>query len=282
MALSSFTSLGRNAMVASAIYPDEPLSLTTGSFEGLNTSTGYAMSTNLKPLGNNYTIEFYLKVANQGGTGVQTIIYIKPQDGASPSNQLHIMYGNVQGNLQIYNVGNGINISTHFSPTGTNPDTWTYNVWRHVAYVYTGNIDNYSGTIHVYINGVNTNSTSVTNGRLDSSNNYNLYINANPSVSFLENCKTGTTVTNIRISKKAVYSGNFTPPNLSFNLQLYKSPSLNSSHLVNTDVILLLRFKSQPTMLVNDNDGVYYTTFNSFKDFTANTRPPGLWKAFII
>lgn len=142
--------------------------------------------------------------AGNFGTGDFTVECWVYATDAPQSNQVIWscnIYPNTTGLYLTYNSGAGSGLNVRVGSTGGPIDSssgWAFNTWLHVAVVRS------SGTLKLYINGVNRGSASFTNNCTDGLQ----YIGRPSDVA---NFMMQGYISNFRITKSAVYTTNFTP-----------------------------------------------------------------------
>ena len=197
----------------------------------------------------------YLTVPNSGAfdqnNGSFTVeCWFYPTAG---SNQGHIYNQNTTGFFNLYwGSDNSFNISQTGYPDAINgPGGLPLNTWYHVAMVYDNDI---TGNMFLYVNGVAQGSASI--GSFTSSQDTTgIGADANGGYSVYN-----AYITNFRVTKAVVYTGDFTPPTTP--LQNTQAASTNINAITAGQVQLLLD-ATTPYTYITDSSSNNFTLTNN-------------------
>jgi hypothetical protein len=204
----------------------------SGNYSGTSYATGFA-SKNLAMSGQPFTIEMYFRI-NQETTGQQVLFMLGASTTCPYISYLGTGDPNYPRAIRLYTYGS----SYSYSPLVTDPSTVImFNTWHHLAITCSPSL-NEAGRSDwkMYFDGVlqepyrslidseiNTNTNNVTLSNLFLSGNTGLRGN----------------VTNLRLTQKVVYTGNFTVPHVP--LQATQSASTNINAINSGECICLVQ-----------------------------------------
>ena len=155
-------------------------------------------------------------------------------------------------------------LSTTFGAHGQSANTW----W-HLAVVRT------SGSVLVFINGVQLGSSTSMTGVITQEPDYAVYLGTNPAAGGTTYIMGGK-LSNIRVVKGvAVYTANFAPPTT--NLAATQSANANgnpSAAVTGTQTSLLLDMKTSGTLLTDGSTYAFTVTNNNTATWSASTPYP--------
>lgn len=216
----------------------------------LGTGTGYATgnaSKNLAAEGQTFTIEMFINI-NQDS--YQNLFMLGSSTGF-----LYIYYDNADKRIYLkpYN-------SDEFGTTKPYTNPLTVNNWYHLAVTCNTATDNDEMNFNMYLNGTTANPPGFTEKKVD--------FNANTSLITIGNTYNSTqaligNISNVRLTQKVVYTGNFTPPTVP--LQTTQSASTNISAITGQECVFLLEcsnsnpFKDTVTGVNLTNNGLTFS-----------------------
>jgi hypothetical protein len=208
----------------------------------LSNGTSYASGNSSTSITSNdlYTIEFFLLVNSNATSSGQNYQSVLSLGGAT--NRPFIKYITSDGTVKLELFNNVGSIST---------SSIVLNTWYHIAFTR----NNTSNDFSVFLNGQLQTSAILTNAEIKDSTIITIasFYNA-PSYPTLRG-----NITNIRITKKVVYTGNFTVPQVP--LQVTQPASTNIAAINNGECISLLQCYGN-TPLLDSVSGANFTNIN--------------------
>ena len=190
------------------------------------------------------------------------------------SNQGHIYNQNTTGFLNLYwGSDNSFNISqTGYADVINGSGGLPLNTWYHVAMVYDN--DN-TGNMFLYVNGVSQVPGGATVGSFTSSQDVT-GIGANADGGYSVN---NAYITNLRVTKAVVYTGDFTPP--SAPLQNTQAAGTNISAITAGQVQLLMDATTPFTYIVDSSSNAFTPYITNNGGVSWNSASPAITSATV-
>ena len=168
-------------------------------------------------------------------------------------------FGSAGTSIRVAVSGSTVDFGAHGQAAGN---------WWHLA------VTRSSGSVKVFINGVQLGSSSTLSGTIMQESDYSLYLGSNPAG--LTTYIIGGKLSNIRAVKGvAVYTANFTPPTT--NLAATQSANANgnpSAAVTGTETSLLLDMKTSADLLTDGSTYAFTVTNNNSATWSASTPYP--------